>query len=144
MFTIILIFLLFSFSNNPETMTLEKNLKLPDSSSKLNYKDSLKMVLTKSSLMIEDKVVATIKNNKILGLDKKQLEQSELYKQLKQFRQEADKLEENIAKSETEKKDKRHILFLCDQTHSFKVINSIVKVAGKAGYPNFQFAVLEK
>lgn len=133
MFTIILIFLLFSFSNNPEQMSLDGQMSLPESTSKLDYKDSIRLVLTKNELKLDGKVVATIENDKVVGLDK-------LYEALKNYRDVADALKQNVKIEER----KEHILFLCDKEHSFKVVNSIVKTAGQAGYPNFQFGVVEK
>ncbi len=64
MFTIILIFLLFSFSNKPETMTLDKDLDLPKSIAKMDYRETIKLVLSQKSLKLEDKVVAKLKNGK--------------------------------------------------------------------------------
>lgn len=133
MFTIILIFLLFSFSNNPEQMDLEKDIALPQSSSKLDYKDSIRLVLTKNELKLDGKVVATLDNEKVEGLEN-------LYEELKKYREVADELK----KDEADEEKKQHILFLCDKEHSFAVVNAIVKTAGRAGYPNFQFAVVEK
>lgn len=132
MFTIILIFLLFSFSNNPEQMSLDGQMKLPESTSKLDYKDSIRLVLTKDELKLDGKVVATIKGDEVIGLDK-------LYDALKNYRDVADSLKQDVKIGER----KEHILFLCDKDHSFKVVNTIVKTAGKAGYPNFQFGVVE-
>lgn len=132
MFTIILIFLLFSFSNNPEQMSLDGQMKLPESTSKLDYKDSIRLVLTKDELKLDGKVVATIKGDEVIGLDK-------LYAALKNYRDVADSLKQDVKIVER----KEHILFLCDKDHSFKVVNTIIKTAGKAGYPNFQFGVVE-
>ncbi|MFA6012994.1 MAG: biopolymer transporter ExbD [Desulfobacteraceae bacterium] len=132
MFTIILIFLLFSFSNNPEQMSLDGQMKLPESTSKLDYKDSIRLVLTKDELKLDGKVVATIKGDEVIGLDK-------LYDALKNYRDVADSLKQDVKIVER----KEHILFLCDKDHSFKVVNTIIKTAGKAGYPNFQFGVVE-
>ncbi len=133
MFTIILIFLLFSFSNNPETLDLDQEVFLPESSSKLDYKDSIRLVLTKSDLKLEGEVVGVVKDGVLDNLNV-------LYEKLKNFREVADKLKETVPEEER----KEHILFMCDKNHSFKMINSIVKTAGRAGYPNFQFAVVEK
>lgn len=137
MFTIILIFLLFSFSNKPETMTLDKDLELPKSIAKMDYKETIKLVLSQKSLKLEDKVVAKLKNGKIIGLNRKNLEKSYLYKKLRSYWEEQDRVK---AVGATE----RQILFLADKRIPFKTINSIVKAAALAGFPNFQFAVLEK
>lgn len=133
MFTIILIFLLFSFSNNPEQLDLEKDIALPESSSTLDYKDSIRLVLTQNELKLDGTVVATLSEEKVEGLDN-------LYEALKKYRDIADELNQDASDEEK----KQHILFMCDKEHSFKVVNAIVKTAGRAGYPNFQFAVVEK
>ena len=133
MFTIILIFLLFSFSNNPETLDLDKEVFLPESSSKLDYKDSIRLVLTKEFLKLDGEIVSVVNEGALENLDV-------LFEKLKKYREVADKLTSTLPEEER----REHILFMCDKTLSFKTINSIVKTAGRAGYPNFQFAVVEK
>ncbi len=132
MFTIILIFLLTSYSNNPEQLDMDKQIKLPGSISKLDYKDSIRMVLTKDTLKLDGTVIAELDNGKIVGIE-------ELYEKLKHYREQADLLK----KDENPEERKEHILFMCDKEHSFRVINKVMKTAGRAGYPNFQFAVVE-
>lgn len=136
MFTIILIFLLFSFSSDPETIELERNLELPKSTAKMGYKESIKLVLSNSSLKLDDKVVAKLKNGRITGLDKTDLKKSVLYHQLTLLRLKNEK-QDFLVKNQ-------HILFLCDRRLPFKTINTVIKTAGLAGFPDFQFAVLKK
>lgn len=133
MFTIILIFLLFSFSSTPETLDLDKNISLPQSTSKLNYKNCVNLVLTNKELKLDGKVVATLKEGAVEKLDL-------LYETLFSLRETAD----TVTTEGPDDVRKDLILFMCDKTLSFKTINSIIKTAGRAGYPNFQFAVIEK
>jgi len=137
MFTIILIFLLFSFSDKPETMKLEKNLELPVSTAKLDYNENIKLVLSQNSLYLGDEKIAWIKYGKIEGLHSLHLEELKLYSELKTYRE-----EKKADAAETSKEES--ILFLCDKRLEFKTINNIIKTAGLAGYPNFQFGVLKK
>lgn len=136
MFTIILIFLLFSFSETPETINLGKNLDLPRSNSKAGYQQAIKIVLSKTELRVNDEVMAEVQNHEIVGLPVGDLKSSSLFQRLKTYR-ETNKLED--AESEAQ-----HVLFMCDKTHSFTTINNVIKTAGLAGFPNFQFAVLEE
>jgi biopolymer transport protein ExbD len=137
MFTIILIFLLFSFSESPEKIKLGEDLQLPRSTAEAKYHQALKIILTKTELRVDDEVVAMVHGQKVEGLSSADFQSSTLYKRLKHFRADA--------------KDKKgdgteqppHVLFLCDKSHSFKTINSVIKTSGLAGYPNFQFGVLE-
>jgi hypothetical protein len=137
MFTIILIFLLFSFSEEPEKLKIGKDLELPRSTAEVGYQKALKIILTKSELRIDDEVMAQVKDHRIVGLKPQELEASAFYQRLKGAR--AGATPEGSQGQET-----THVLFLCDKSHSFKTINNVIKTAGLAGYPNFQFGVLEE
>jgi biopolymer transport protein ExbD len=139
MFTIILIFLLFSFSENPETLKLDTDLELPHSSAELGYQKTIKIVLSKKELRLNDEIMAEVKNHQIVGLTFDDLTTSTLYQRLK-----AKRAEQTASPPDVKKQEAPHILFLCDQAHSFKTLNTVIKTAGMAGYPNFQFAVLEE
>jgi biopolymer transport protein ExbD len=140
MFTIILIFLLFSFSENPETLKLDKNLELPRSSTEVEYHQAVKIVLSKTDLLIEDELMGVVENRQIVGLPSEDLRASRLYQRLKAHR---DNHTGNKDADETAS-ETPHVLFLCDKSHAFKTINQVIKTAGMAGYPHFQFAVLEE
>ncbi|MDJ0782185.1 MAG: biopolymer transporter ExbD [Desulfosarcinaceae bacterium] len=158
MFTIILIFLLFSFSDNPETITLDANLDLPRSEAKLDHEECIRLVFTRDSLKLEDEVIATVQEGHIVGLDPKNLKNSELYKKLRKIYEDSTtnaapsmNIEEAVAEDDTAATrdlnipdKKKPLLFLCDKQHTFKSINQVIKTAGMAGFPNFQFAVLKK
>jgi biopolymer transport protein ExbD len=169
MFTIILIFLLFSFSDNPETIALDTNIDLPKSEAKLDHEKCIRLVFTRDSLKLEDEVIATVQEGQIIGLDPENLKASELYKKLRKIYEAADTADSPTLSKETveaqdftssadeassagggavgEKKNaekKKPLLFLCDKQHTFKSINQVIKTAGMAGFPNFQFAVLKK
>ena len=136
MFTIILIFLLFSFSSDPESMKNMKDLELPMSSTDVDYADSIKIVLSAEDLKLNGEALATLDKEKIIGMDPENLKESSLFRKLKELYDEQTMHEESPDKE-------RHVLFMCDKHHSFKTINNVIKTAGLAGFPNFQFAVLE-
>jgi len=137
MFTIILIFLIFSFSEAPEDLKLDKDLELPRSSTKTEYQEAVKIVLSQKELRLNDEVIALVEGRGIAGLRDDDLEGSSLFHRLKTVRTESEN-------TENDQVSPTHILFLCDKSHSFKTINTVIKTAGLAGYPNFQFAVLEE
>jgi biopolymer transport protein ExbD len=137
MFTIILIFLIFSFSEAPDDLKLDKDLELPKSTTKADYQEAVKIVLSQKELRLNDEVMALVEGQRIAGLRDDDLEGSSLFQRLKTFRAESENTENDQASP-------THILFLCDKSHSFKTINTVIKTAGLAGYPNFQFAVLEE
>jgi len=136
MFTIILIFLLCSFSDDPEMPGGLKELELPRSTAEADYSDSIQIVLSRAQLKLNEDVMAKVDKETIVGLDPDNLKESPLYAQLRDLYDESQAAEDGVT-------DPGHVLFICDRRHSFKTINMVIKTAGLAGYPNFQFAVLE-
>ncbi len=101
----------------------------------MEHTETIKLVLTRNSLHINDDMIAQVKKGRVVGLDPQDLKNSDLYQRLAiKFKQS----EETADESEP----KNHILLLCDRRHRFITINDIIKTAALAGYPNFQFAVL--
>jgi biopolymer transport protein ExbD len=137
MFTIILIFLIFSFSENPENMQLGDDLELPSSNTEAEYSKAIKIILSKKDLRINDEIMAEVQDHQIMGMVADDLKSSALYQRLKTSRQE-------FVPPDDDPDQTPHVLFLCDKSYSFKTINQVIKTAGMAGYPNFQFAVLEE
>mgnify|MGYP000195970173 CR=1 FL=1 len=145
MFTIILFFLLSSYGSKPVEFTVDKDVELPKSTATFDYSNSIKLFLSDSSIKIEEDLIARLKNGKVVGLNVDKPESSGLYIKLKQY-YEKQLAEATRVAQETgeEAKTDFHVLFFCDRHLSFKTMNSIIKVAAMAGYPNFQLAVLEK
>jgi hypothetical protein len=138
MFTIILIFLLCSFSDDPKTLEGVKDVELPRSTAEISYTDSIHIVLSQEELKLNGDVMADVEKEAIVGLDPDNLKESSLYRQLRELYDESKSDEDD-----GEDSGPKHVLFVCDKGHSFKTINMVIKTAGLAGYPNFQFAVLE-
>ena len=137
MFTIILIFLLFQFSENPEKLQLLSDLELPESTARTEHVENFRLVLTLDGLHLDDELIARVENDRIIGMSPDRPEDSELYKRLYIKRVAMETAEDGAPV-------RNHILLLCDRRHTFKTINNITKTAAMAGYPNFQFGVLKK
>jgi hypothetical protein len=143
-------------------------MDLPRSEAQLDHEECIRLVFTRDSLKLEDEVIATVQEGEIIGLDPQNLKASQLYKKLRQIYEDPDTnmnpsldvdIDPSIASGlpkgassqsvdETEMNQaaekKKPLLFLCDKQHTFKSINQVIKTAGIAGFPNFQFAVLKK
>jgi len=137
MFTILLIFLIISFSEHIVRFRIEGDIRLPSSSAQMDFKERTRLVVLENSLWLGEEKVTEIKDGAVVGLDPNNLKGSILYQRLKKCRRE-------VEQSTDEGKDKNLILFLCDKRLSFKTINNIIKTAGMAGFPNFQFGVLKQ
>ncbi len=136
-FTFLLIFLLASFSDQVARFSIDGNISLPKSTAKADFTDSIRLAVSENTMWLGEEPIAKIKDGAIVGLDLNNLKGSVLYQKLVKCRQ-------KTAQENVEGKDKSLILFLCDKRLSFKTINSIIKTAGMAGFPNFQFGVLKQ
>ncbi len=137
MFTILLIFLLVSFSKDVVTMKIDGRIQLPKSAASADYLDSIRLVVSENTVWLGSQAVARVQAGQVVGLDPENLQESVLYKRLKECKT-------AISRSQDPAVDKDLVLFLCDKRLSFKTINSIIKTAGMAGFPNFQFGVLKQ
>lgn len=154
MFTIIVFFLLFSFSDKPQEIELDADLALPSSIAQRSVENTVKLFLSENKLKIDETVIAQLKDGKIVGFNADKPEESVLYKRLKeQFELKQSKVtpasveaaNQTLSSATGEaKKAQPHLLFFCDKDISFKTINQITMTAAMAGFPNFQFAVLEE
>ena len=135
MFTIILIFLLFSFSDNPEKLSIDKGMILPKSTSQIDCDKNITLTLASDCLKIGDKKIARIKKGLIQNFDKNNPKSSPLYKHLLALRHDLE---------QKENKDNSSIVIFCDQRLPYKTIHQVIKTSGMAGFPHFQFAVLKK
>ena len=105
MFTIILIFLLFQFSEKPETIHMQKDIELPISTAKMEHTETIKLVITQNSLHINDDLIAPVKKGRVIGLDPQNPKASVLYQRLEeQFAK--------VVKKSDETQPKNHILLL--------------------------------
>ncbi len=82
MFTIILIFLLFQFSEKPETIHMMEDIELPKSTAKMDHTETIKLVLTQNSLHINDDLIAQVRKGRVIGLNAQNPKASVLYQML--------------------------------------------------------------
>jgi len=152
MFTIIVFFLLFSYSENPDEFDLSASLELPTSTSSVNYDHALSLFLTESSIKLEEQTIGSIDGENVRNLNPEDLSKSELTKAFLAKKQTleaqlTEQVETELAEAGVDSAldpSDPHILLFCDRDVPFKVINQVIKSAGSAGFTNFQLAVMEQ
>ena len=142
MFTIILVFLLFSFKARDEQFTMARGVELPSSTSKLDLQDALNVKMSSEHLIVQEQIVldlvdgalppdVEIDGHKIVPLYKAVLVAGEVRKR-KKIAEGEDPSTLNIA------------IFQADKRARFRDIDKVMKTAAMAGFPNFRFAVMKK
>lgn len=140
MFTIILVFLIFSFSSQDQNLKLDPDVSLPESTAAIEFKWAINVNLTPTVLKVEGNTIAKVKSGKFAGVkvDKDKKRVLPLYNLLKKFKE----IETQEKVNPTE--DETVIAFQADKSLPFEVIDLVMKTSAQAGYPNFRFVVLKK
>ncbi|HAP67658.1 MAG TPA: hypothetical protein DCQ99_07750 [Nitrospinae bacterium] len=136
MFTIILLFLLKSYSAEGDILTADPKLKLPVSTSKEPPKMRLILQVTPEDIMVDGVKVAEVGKD----MDNKEL----LIKPL------LDKLNENraktefISKSNPSLKFKGEVLIQGNKDIPFFLLEKVMYTSGQAGYSSISLAVISR
>jgi biopolymer transport protein ExbD len=136
-FTFLLIFLLASFSDHVARFSISPDVTLPKSAAKADFKEHTRIVASRDTIWVNSEAIARIKDGTVVGLDLNNPKESALFKKLALCR-------EKTEQSKNPEENDHLVLFLCDKDLSFRTINGIIKTAGMAGFPNFQFGVVKK
>ncbi|OFZ19012.1 MAG: hypothetical protein A2Z20_11570 [Bdellovibrionales bacterium RBG_16_40_8] len=143
MFIIILVFLLKSFSTSPVNIVPNEHLRLPQSTASVDPVDVLKIIVSKSSVFVEDSKVADIANNEF---DKSQLDVADkefirpLYEELDKKAQKA----KDISKVNDTVEFEGKVLMQVDREMPYSLLRKVMYTSMLAGYYDVKFAVVSK
>ena len=138
MFTILLVFLLQTYSTSDVQLLPEKDLRLPASSSSTNPVESVKLVVSKELVKIDDNKIATMKD---LNFESKDLDPNDsnfitpLFAELEKLSKD-EKLKENPAIKEG------RLLLQADAALPYSVLRKVMYTASMAGFPQLKLVTL--
>jgi biopolymer transport protein ExbD len=134
--TILLIYLLQSFSSEGDIVTVHKSLILPESSAKKTPELRVTLTVNNTYILAEDKQVATVAE--VLSSDS--LIIPGLYEWLFNRRETTEKIELYSTKT----KFKGEITIHGDKRIRFRLLKKIMYTCGQQGYNNFSLAVRKR
>lgn len=136
MFTIMLVFLLQSYTISDVEMNPVDGLRLPSSASMVNPTESLKLSLSKDSLRIAETKIADIKNSEFLTSDLEDKDTNFIKPLFAEL--------EKISK---ESPDKKHIkegkiLLQADRDLPYGTLRKVMYTASMAGFPQLKLVTM--
>jgi len=134
--TILLVFLLKSFSSEGEIVTMSAGLSLPESSAQKKPEVALKLSVSNDNVMLE--------GMKVLSLKDMMKTDDVLVPELEAVLAERRKKTEFIAKNSSNVAFKGDVLIEADKKIPYKVLQKIMYTCGQTGYSNFSLLVLKK
>ncbi|NQZ01981.1 MAG: biopolymer transporter ExbD [Bdellovibrionales bacterium] len=141
MFTIMIVFLLKSYSTSSVHITPQEGLKLPNSSSYVQPVEALKLVVALDGVYVDDKKVMPMEEGKIAAAD---LDANDpdfvksLYEKLNEM---AEKSKE-IADVNEEHEFDGKVVMQADSRLNYKTLKKVMYTASLAGYADMRLATI--
>lgn len=142
MMTIILVFLLKSFSASSSTITFDQNLKVPRSITQLKVKEAATVTVTKKIIMVDGEPLAPITNGKVDPKDKPEGENGYKIAPLADYLEKVAKKEKKVAEL-TGQKFEAMLMIVADQNTNYRLLTEVLYSSGQAGYANYRLLVLK-
>ena len=138
-FTVLLVFLLKSFSTGAVNLTPSAGLKLPEAQAAEAKYEALKVEVTKDAILVEESPVVQLKDFRFRSGDiRGNLTSKSLSNALKKER----KRQLVIAKHNKDVKVDAKVMIVADQRAPYQTIKSVLASAAVNGYTDFKMAVV--
>lgn len=142
MMTIILVFLLKSFTSTSATIKLDADLSPPRSAAQLKTKEAINITVTKRIIMLEGEAIAPVNNGKVDSAVKEGGENSYTITPLVELMKKHANREKKVAELNGEKFEGQ-LMLVADRTTPYRLITEVLYSAGLAEYGNYRLLVLK-
>ena len=133
-FSILILFLLMSFSSDPLTHDLNKGVEIPESKTLQSLDEIPAIMVTLDTIYVNEKKVTSIVNGDVLQKDR---EQGAIYPMLKEMI----KLAEASDRYSKDKKSVRSVTIEIDKNHTFKLLKRVMLTAQQTDFVKFKLMV---
>jgi biopolymer transport protein ExbD len=142
MMTIILVFLIDSYGNNPIQVKAGPDLVIPRSTSELAPQDTMQITITRKSILVGDKEVVKIKDGQVDKSHKQGGENSLNIQPL------FDRLTEEVSRHKQMAALRKQpyegvATIVSDRTTPYRLVTEVMYTAGQAQLTNFKFAIVK-
>lgn len=150
MFTILLVFLLQTYSTSEVQVEPEQGVKLPIANAEANLVQSLKVSLSPQELKLDGKTIASLQNSDFARMDIDPNDSNfivPLFRELEKVNKaiQAKQAEAAAATGTTtppKKEEEGKILLMADESLSYQVLRKVMYTASMAGFPKMKLATV--
>lgn len=146
-FSILVTFLLMSYSTDPNNHDVDANLELPDSVTLVTMDEVPSIVVNRNEIFINNKKIVTLENGKVPAADLSQGAIMPVYTALKEIDDANKKAIEEFRRDETagDKKAKPgEITIEMDKKHDFQLLKRIMLSGQQANFITFKLLVAKE
>jgi biopolymer transport protein ExbD len=142
MMTIILVFLLKTFTSSSTFIAQDQNLNLAPSMTKMQAKQAAMITITKRVVLVEGEAVAPVNNGKIDPALKRDGENGYFITTLVDQLQKLSNRERKVAEL-TQGKYEGELMVVADRNTPYRLLTEVLYSCGQAGYANYRLVVLK-
>ncbi|HEY4187358.1 MAG TPA: biopolymer transporter ExbD [Polyangia bacterium] len=142
MMTIILVFLLKTFSGSSSTITFDQNLKVPQSTTQIKPKEAISVTVTKKVILVEGDGIAPITSGRVDPAVKRDGENGYYITPLVDILEKHARKEKKVAEL-TGAPWEAQLMVIADQTTPYRLLTEVLYSCGQAGYGNYRLLVLK-
>ena len=142
MMTIILVFLLKSFTSSSTLVNLDSNLMLPPSMTQLAPKQAVPVTITKRVLLVEGDAVAPINNGRIDPNFKRDGDNGYYITPLVETLSKVARREKKVAEMSGETFE-GELTIIADKNTPYRLLTEVLYSCGQAEYANYRLLVLK-
>ena len=141
MMTIILVFLLKNFSGSTSLLTLDENLQVPPSNTRLQAKEAVPVMITRKVILVEGQPVAPINNGKVDPSLKPNGENGYAIQPIIDVLTKISNRERKVAEL-SQGKFESELMVVADKSTPYRLLTEVLYSCGQAGYSNYRLIVL--
>ncbi|SMF62260.1 ExbD/TolR family protein [Pseudobacteriovorax antillogorgiicola] len=144
-FSILLTFLLMSYSTDPTQHDVDENLELPDSVTLVTMDEVPSIVVNRNEIYVNDNKIVDLQNGKIPEDDVFQGGINSVFKELKKLAIQNQKVASNLTDPEDKKKSKPGTITIeMDRKHDFRLLRRIMISGQQAEFIRFKLMVAKE
>ena len=137
-FSILIVFLLMSFSSDPVNHDVNPAIELPDSRTMVSLDEVPAVSVTKTEIIVNDKKVSTLVAGDVPEAERSQGAVLAVYEELKKLREVGKRIEKDVQGKE---KESGTLTMEMDKDHRFQLMKRVMLSAQQAEFITFKLMV---
>lgn len=143
-FSILVTFLLMSYSTDPTNHDVDQNLELPDSVTLVNMDEVPSIVVNRNEILVNNKKVVSLQNGKIPPTEIQQGAAYPVYQELVEIAKVNKLAAEQLRGDEVKKAKPGEITIEMDKKHDFELLRRIMLAGQQAEFVTFKLLVAKE
>ena len=143
-FSILLTFLLMSYSTDPVNHDIDGNLELPDSVTLVTMDEVPSIIVNRDEIYVNDNKIVSLENGKVPEAELNQGAINSVYKELKKLSIQNKKVAEEVSRRDKERTDPGSITIEMDRKHDFVLLRRLMLSGQQAEFIKYKLLVAKE